>query len=1271
MKPARRPAAPPRGVRASKSHPVKVVGAVLLVMVLESIAAPAADNLGRLLLSGTNWWIHEEVGGGGEQRGMSEAEVASPGWIPATVPGNIQADLEAARLIPPFWFESQDPRLAKPPSSGKPISWAEMWNRSDFTQPGGDPRFVDTARKNWWYRRDFTVPPAFQGQRAKLVFDGVDHECEVYLNGRKVGAHAGMYRRVGYDVGSLLRPGQVNQLAVRIARMPPSLEKHIGMPSQIKAYRHELSEIKAPSYGLDWGIGVYALGIWRDVWLEASGPARIEDVRVQTKLDPLRPRAQVIARLEVDSSEPMAVKARFRIEGHGANGSKEIGTVLATGSNQIEAVLELSQPALWWPNGQGDHPMYQLSCELLDRRGAILHRRGTRFGVREIRWVPVENAPQDASVLSQLVVNGRKVRLVGSNFIPVDLLPGRQHAKAEWLLRMVHQAGMNVVRNWGGVILRDEGYDLADDLGIMIQQEMPATNSGEAWPEEYAAYTAAMERAAMSLIKQLRNHPCLVEWTGGNEMGWPGDDSPVPAMLRKRVAEMDGRMFRVTDPVAGWAHGPYNATPSQFYRSYNGVPAARHDEFGAPGPAHLETWHRDIPPASQWPLQSDDPVLVVKNVFYGWIGDTWLQPRVIRGQFGLLPDLPTLIRAGQWISADELRYAMDGMRRGGLRTSGFMNWVFNEPWANGAGNTVVDYEGRPLMNYYLAKQALAPVSLSLKFDRLLYQPARGLQVEVWLTSDSPTPATGLSWQLRARDRQGRVFATEEGTASIDPLQAKALRALSLPIPRETAYGPILVETRLLDAAHKTLQERLQLFGCDLLETPFRGLMVGHPPAQEDDRDAVEPNSPTNLASVAQGAKPATASSTRPEPFHQPRGINDGKYGNEASWIPVLPKSSFHIELGATAAVNLFKLSRDRNGQFTDRWVDYLKIATSLDGSQWHTVFEQTGIKALPDFDPAGTMTVRTDPVPTRFVRVTVEAQSPATGEFPCIDEFEVFATGDLPGGAPRVSFARGGLNVWRSIKRTTIEVLPRSRPLRGGQDVLELTLTNSGPMTALFCEPHPLIDYRTDLFIENNHCFIPPGEKRTITIRASGAAGSGLTLAQTGWKVVGWNTGDVAIEPCPEVFLALGRRDRMCREFQGYRDPANVPAGTVVTLMGNRPEPSSLPYRLERGSLARFEFQLARSQARRAARLRLHTADQAEQGPTRVVATINGRPMEKALPSGLGVQRIYPAHLAFSSTLEFPVPAKNLRQGKNVLEVHLEGEGWFSWDALDLIAVSE
>ena len=112
---------------------------------------------------------------------------------------------------------------------------------------------------------------------------------------------------------------------------------------------------------------------------------------------------------------------------------------------------------------------------------------------------------------------------------------------------------------------------------------------------------------------------------------------------------------------------------------------------------------------------------------------------------------------------------------------------------------------------------------------------------------------------------------------------------------------------------------------------------------------------------------------------------------------------------------------------------------------------------------------------------------------------------------------------------------------------------------------------------------------------------------------------------------------------------------------------SSLPYRLKAGGEARFEFNLAGDQAEGSARLRLHTADQSKTDPTIVVVDLNGRKAERALPKGLGVQSRDPAHLAFPATIDFAFSGSDLRKGKNTLTVAVKGDGWFSWDALDLV----
>ena len=55
-------------------------------------------------LSGNDWRICADADGKGRERRMFDAEASASEWILASVPGNIQADLEAAHLLKPLWY---------------------------------------------------------------------------------------------------------------------------------------------------------------------------------------------------------------------------------------------------------------------------------------------------------------------------------------------------------------------------------------------------------------------------------------------------------------------------------------------------------------------------------------------------------------------------------------------------------------------------------------------------------------------------------------------------------------------------------------------------------------------------------------------------------------------------------------------------------------------------------------------------------------------------------------------------------------------------------------------------------------------------------------------------------------------------------------------------------------------------------------------------------------------------------------------------------------
>ena len=180
----------------------------------------------------------------------------------------------------------------------------------------------------------------------------------------------------------------------------------------------------------------------------------------------------------------------------------------------------------------------------------------------------------------------------------------------------------------------------------------------------------------------------------------------------------------------------------------------------------------------------------------GWPQD-WLRKPYIDDVFGSVDDLPRSGRSGPILGAEGLRYAMDAMRRKGKRIGGFTTWDFNEPWTNGAGSYMVDYDGRPLMNYDFVKQALSPVSLSLQYDSVPIQPRPGPAGGTFPHQRRPAirrrTANGTGWPGTGV----AVIRQDEGTASIDPLETKSLAPSNFKPPQKTAFGPVFLEFRLL------------------------------------------------------------------------------------------------------------------------------------------------------------------------------------------------------------------------------------------------------------------------------------------------------------------------------------------------------------------------------------------------------------------------------------------------------------------------------------------
>ncbi|MDB6025127.1 MAG: Protein of unknown function (DUF1553)/Protein of unknown function (DUF1549)/Planctomycete, partial [Verrucomicrobiales bacterium] len=152
--------------------------------------------------------------------------------------------------------------------------------------------------------------------------------------------------------------------------------------------------------------------------------------------------------------------------------------------------------------------------------------------------------------------------------------------------------------------------------------------------------------------------------------------------------------------------------------------------------------------------------------------------------------------------------------------------------------------------------------------------------------------------------------------------------------------------------------------------------------------------PRNVALASNGAK-ATASGTYPNvPGHKLEHINDGKYGNEHSWLSNEPGTGWvQIEFPDAQRIDKVVWGRDREEKHKDRLATNYIIETGAEPNGGGEIIWKRVAGTLP-LRPAVHPRQNVDrfaPVTAKFLRFIV---SDTTGVEPCLDELEIYTSGE-------------------------------------------------------------------------------------------------------------------------------------------------------------------------------------------------------------------------------------------------------------------------------------
>ena len=368
----------------------------------------------------------------------------------------------------------------------------------------------------WIYERTFDVPASLiERQRVLLICDGLDTFATLTLNGKRLARTDNQFRTWQFDVGPALRQGE-NTLSIRfdspIAYQEARNREHpLKSPKNVPHEHEGRSYVRKSqsNYGWDWGPALPTCGIWKPLRLVAFDTARLTGVAVQQHHS--RRRVELGLAVELDRLQRSDLTAHCTV----SLGGKVCAQAENSGRGQtIELAAAVTDPRLWWPNGMGEQPLYDVEVELRDADGHVLDRLSRRIGLRTLH---VRRRNDQWGESFEFVVNGTPFFAKGANWVPIDQFPaGASRDRYCELLSDAADAHMNMLRVWGGGIYEDDiFFDLCDELGICVWQDFMFACA--AYPAD-EAFLAGIEAEAEDNVRRLRHHASLALWCGNNEL---------------------------------------------------------------------------------------------------------------------------------------------------------------------------------------------------------------------------------------------------------------------------------------------------------------------------------------------------------------------------------------------------------------------------------------------------------------------------------------------------------------------------------------------------------------------------------------------------------------------------------------------------------------------------------------------------------------------------------------------------------------------------------
>ena len=604
---------------------------------------------------------------------LSAAPLDKTGWFPARVPGTVLTTLLENHMYPAPEFGLNNNLIP------------------DIHEVGND--FY-----TYWFTRQFTINNLPEGRNVWLNFRGINYKAEIFLNGKRINrnTHEGMFLRKTFNITPYLRTDAPNVLAVLV--YPPT---HVGNPNGGQGGDGQIARNNTMQYtpGWDWiqPVRDRNTGIWDEVSITTTGPVCLSSPYVVTKVPGVRDpetktqrEAFVNTSVELENTGSTSLKGLLVCETNGTRLTQPITLSPFEKKTVSLNPLAVKNPRLWWPNGIGEQPLYDMNLSF-EIGNQVSDRERLRYGIREITS---DKCPDNGG--RRFFVNGQKIYVTGGNYINSDWLLRLSPERYRDEVRFHAEMNLRMIRVWGGALVeRPEFYNACDEFGILVFQDL--WGSGDcngAWedptkmdsrerrweyPDNHDLFIASVE----DQVKMIRNHPSLCFWCGANE--WPLAKD-IDQCLRKEVfPQLDPERLFVsfsTDTLftrnylGDNGDGPYGIQEPEWFFSFRSHPF--NPEAGSVGSPEVESMREMM---TEQDLAGFPRKGFTRNYTWRYHKDLGYGDHLER--YGEVKDIETYCKYAQVVNYDQYRSFMEGWASHMWDWyTGILIWKTQNPWTS-------------------------------------------------------------------------------------------------------------------------------------------------------------------------------------------------------------------------------------------------------------------------------------------------------------------------------------------------------------------------------------------------------------------------------------------------------------------------------------------------------------------------------------------------------------------------------------------------------------